>query len=240
MNFSKNKDYIPFIEKYFPIQTSSDSIVVQRSYFQYLKFIIDYNQSIPVGYKASTAFKVNIGIANPYGKNRSMPYEKNFFAGGSNSIRAWSPRALGVGSAPSDTTTLGTPVQQPGDIQLETSIEYRKKVTDLFGGEIQLAGFLDAGNVWKWYNPKKESQRDRANFDFKRFYKEIALGMGAGIRWDLDFFLLRFDWGVKVFDPQRPEKDRFVLNKFKFKKFLDDGSRNLYRLNLNFGIGYPF
>ena len=97
-----------------------------------------------------------------------------------------------------------------------------------------MAVFLDAGNVWKWHQINIPERYNKSNFDLGRFYKEIAVGTGFGVRWDLGFFLFRFDWGIKVMDPSRPEGDRYVLNKFSVRRGAP------YGLNLNFGIGYPF
>jgi outer membrane protein assembly factor BamA len=162
-----------------------------------------------------------------------MPFDKNFFIGGSNSVRAWAPRTLGAGSSKPDITGAGNTIPQPGDILLESSIEYRVKVLH-FAGDIQLAGFIDAGNVWKWHQTNTPTKLDKANFDFRRFYKEIAVGTGFGLRWDLSYFLFRFDWGIKVFDPSQDKGNRFVLDDFSLRR------NQQYGLNWNFGIGYPF
>lgn len=231
MNLLKNKDEIGLIEQLFPLNNNtlnSDSV---RAYFRFVKINADFRKYYSLSPKSGWAYRVNIGVINPYGKNKSVPYEKNFFAGGSNSIRAWSPLSLGVGSAQPDVTEDGNIIPQPGDILLETSIEYRRTVANFFGA-IQLATFLDAGNIWKWYEiPTKANQAD---FDFRRFYKEIAVGSGLGLRWDLTYFILRFDLGIKVFDPSKPEKERFVLDNFSL------GKNSPYGLQLQIGIGYPF
>lgn len=241
LNFSQNKDQIGFIEKIFPLRTDNNSPDTVRKYFRFVKVNVDYRKYVNLAPSSSLAYRINVGVANPYG-NKSLPYEKNFFAGGSNSVRAWSPRALGVGSALPDTAS-GNVIPQTGDILLEGSIEIRKKVARFFG-DIQLAGFIDVGNIWKWYQIDTEAKKDKANFDFARFYKEFAVGTGFGLRYDLSYFQFRFDWGIKVMDPSRDPGDRFVLDEFKFKKTFvnDEGTTvsNPYRLNFNLGIGYPF
>ncbi len=225
LNFLPNKDKINFIDQLFPLDTNN-----KRAYFRFIKLNVDFRKYLPINQKDSWAYRINIGIAHPYGKNQAMPFEKNFFIGGPNSIRAWRPRSLGPGSA------LGTTVgnrfaQQPGDIILESSIEYRKFLFR-FIGNWNAGIFLDAGNVWKWYQIDKKF--DQANFDWTRFYKEIALGTGAGIRLDLDYFIARFDWGIKVFDPARGDGQRFVLDELKL------GRNNPYYPVFHFAIGYPF
>jgi hypothetical protein len=233
LNFLQNKEQIGFVEKVFPLRTSENSIDSVRQYFRFIKINLDYRRNISLGPKSSLAYRFNTGLINPYGKNRSLPFEKNFFIGGSNSVRAWAPRTLGVGSAGADTTTVGNTIPQPGDILLEGSLEYRLKVFH-FAGDIQIAAFLDAGNVWKWHQNNSVQKINKSNFDLNRFYKEIGVGTGFGLRWDLSYFLFRFDWGIKVLDPSRPLGQRYVLDEFAL------GKKTPYGLNWNFGIGYPF
>lgn len=224
LNFFSNKDKIAFIDHVFPLDTA------KRAYFRFIKLNLDFRKYIPINKRDSWAYQLNLGVAHPYGENQAMPFEKNFFIGGPNSIRAWRPRTLGPGSA------LGTTInnrfsQQPGDILLETSIEYRKYMFR-FIGNWNAGFFIDAGNVWKWY--QIDSKFNQANFDWTRFYKEIAVGTGAGIRLDLDYFVARFDWGVKVFDPAKATGNRFVLDNLKL------GRINEYFPVFHFAIGYPF
>ncbi|MCP9766971.1 hypothetical protein EGI22_03555 [Lacihabitans sp. LS3-19] len=233
LNFLDNKNQIGIVEKVFPLKQAENSVDSVRAYFRFVKINADYRRNININSKSSYAYRFNLGIANPYGSNRSMPYDKNFFIGGSNSVRAWAPRTLGTGSSKPDTTAAGNTIPQPGDILLESSLEYRVKVLH-FAGDIQFAAFLDAGNVWKWYQTNTPTKYNSANFDFKRFYKEIAVGTGFGVRWDLSYFLFRFDWGIKVLDPSRELGSRFVLDDFSLKR------KQQYGLNWNFGIGYPF
>jgi outer membrane protein insertion porin family len=241
LNLYNNKDQINFIEKLIPLRTDFNSPDTVRKYFRFVKVNVDYRRYINLAPSSSLAYRLNIGVANPYG-NKSLPYEKNFFVGGSNSVRAWSPRSLGAGSAKPDTAN-GNVIPQTGDILLEGSIEIRKKVARFFG-DIQLAGFIDFGNIWKWHQIETEAKRDKANFDFGRFYKEFAVGTGFGLRYDLSYFQFRFDWGIKVMDPSRAEGQRFVLDEFKFGRYIDKNAAvlqsNPYRLNFNLGIGYPF
>ncbi|MFY7908849.1 MAG: BamA/TamA family outer membrane protein [Emticicia sp.] len=224
LNFFPDRDKIKFIDQIFPLDT------IKRAYFRFVKLNVDFRKYIPINKRDSWAYRLNLGVAHPYGQNQAMPFEKNFFIGGPNSIRAWRPRTLGPGSA------LGTTInnrfsQQPGDILLETSIEYRKFMFR-FIGNWNAGFFLDAGNVWKWY--QIDTKYNQANFDWTRFYKEIAVGTGAGIRLDLDYFVARFDWGVKVFDPAKPNGERFVLDNLKL------GRNNEYFPVFHFAIGYPF
>lgn len=232
MNLGQNKDRIGFIESFFPLRQDFNSPDSIRAYFRFVKVNFDYRRYVSLSPISSFAYRFNVGITNPYGGNKSLPFDKNFFAGGSNSVRAWSPRALGTGSAFPD-TAAGNVIPQPGDIILEGSIEWRKKIAR-FVGDVQLACFIDYGNIWKWHQIDIPEKRDKANFDFSRFYKEFAVGTGMGLRLDLSYFLIRIDAGIKVTDPSRPEGQRFVLDEFSFRR------RQPYGIQLNFGIGYPF
>ncbi|UTA69759.1 BamA/TamA family outer membrane protein [Emticicia sp. 21SJ11W-3] len=224
INFFPDKNKIRFIDRLFPIDTN------QRAYFRFVKINIDFRRYIPINSRDSWAYRFNVGVAHPYGDNQALPFEKNFFIGGPNSIRAWRPRALGPGSAQG--VTVGNRFfQQPGDILMEGSLEYRKFMFR-FIGNWNAGFFIDAGNVWKWY--QINSKFNEANFNWGRFYKEFAVGTGAGIRLDLDYFIARFDWGVKVIDPSRKEGDRFVLDKTRL------GRSNEYYPVFHFAIGYPF
>lgn len=232
MNFGKNKDRINVIESLFPLNQDQNSPDTVRAYFRFVKINLDYRKYVNINPISSFAYRFNIGITNPYGQNKSLPYEKNFFAGGSNSVRAWSPRGLGTGSALPDTAANNV-IPQPGDIILEGSIEWRRKIAR-FVGDIQFATFIDYGNIWKWYQIETPEKKDKANFDFSRFYKEFAVGTGFGLRWDFSYFLFRVDCGIKVMDPSQPIGSRFVLDDFSFRK------GQPYGIQYNLGIGYPF
>jgi outer membrane protein assembly factor BamA len=180
----------------------------------------------------SVAFRVNFGLAVPYGDNQVLPYEKYYFAGGSNSIRAWQPRRLGPGSyrpLNEEGTAIDYSFEQQGELLLETSIEFRRNLLGFIDGAI----FIDAGNVWSL---QSNDSRENASFSFSRFYKEIAVGTGIGMRFNFQFLIMRLDWGIKVYDPAKNEGDRFVFDKdFRTGQFA-----NQQLGVLNIGIGYPF
>jgi outer membrane protein assembly factor BamA len=192
------------------------------------------------------SYRVNAGIGYAYSANEVLPYEKYFFAGGSNSVRAWLPRRLGIGSVPPNLSEepekdglFDYSYEKPGDILLEGSIELRKKLFGFVNGAV----FLDAGNVWTFKQIQTAQAGDnkaswQGNSKFGRgFYKEIAIGTGFGLRFDFSFLLLRLDMGLKVYDPGREEGNRFVLDKVKFfKPFGTEKEPVIF----NVGIGYPF
>ncbi|HYG20567.1 MAG TPA: BamA/TamA family outer membrane protein [Ohtaekwangia sp.] len=208
-------------------------------YFRYFRVNVDMRRINILGKNTLIAYRLNTGLAYAYGDNRALPYEKFFFAGGSNSIRAWRPRRLGPGSFkpplssdPNEDGMFNYNIEKPADILIEGSIEIRQKLFGFVNGAV----FIDAGNVW---NFKKPSTTENGNSQFRpdSFYKEIAVGTGFGLRFDFAFLILRFDVGMKVWDPARDEGDRFVLTKTKFfGPFGTDREPVIY----NVGIGYPF
>lgn len=210
------------------------SILENRNlaYFQFLKFQADFRRYVPLSDKQTLAYRLNLGMAKPYGiSNGVLPYEKYFFAGGSTGIRAWQPRRLGPGSYTPPVNENGSfdyRFEQPGDILFEGMFELRQKLYGYFDG----AFFVDIGNSWTF---EEDPTRPGADFKFDRFYKELAVGTGIGLRMDFDFLVLRLDMGVKAVDPARPEGQRFVLGNF-FKKFLGEPGQTVF----NIGIGYPF
>lgn len=201
-------------------------------YFKYIKFNPDFRQYIPLSKISTFAYRLNIGIAIPYGENKALPYEKYFFAGGSNSIRAWRARRLGPGSAKPPGNEDNTEeyyeydIEQPGEILLEASIEFRRNLFSFING----AFFIDAGNVWRTIKVEGEPG---ATFDINNFYKQIAIGSGLGVRFDFSFLILRFDFGVKIYDPARDPGERWIGQKFPV-------GQEISRVVPQIGIGYPF
>ena len=204
--------------------------------YKYIKISGDYRRYVSISTRSQVAFRVNIGIAKSYAPNNILPYEKYFFSGGSNSLRAWRPRRLGPGSYfPADTLSSEGGIvvkyndnfEQPGELIFESSLELRTKVVGFF----HTALFIDAGNIWVI---SKDLQRPGAAFSFSNFYKEIAVGAGIGARFDFTFLLLRLDAGVKIYNPALPAGQRFItqLDKTRIK--------GVDPIILNLAIGYPF
>jgi outer membrane protein assembly factor BamA len=188
------------------------------------------------------------GIGIPYGNSTYrdtaiMPYIKQFFAGGPNSLRGWGFRRLGPGGY--DTYELNqNSLDQTGDIKFEFNVEYRFNIFKSFKGAL----FSDLGNVWLI---KEDPSKPLANFDSKRFAKELAWDVGMGLRMDLSFFVMRFDVGFALYDPAFPEGDRWIFNKvdneaYKLYKQPKNKDLGFYKFDfkdfvgLNFAIGYPF
>jgi len=223
-------------------------------YFKYLRFNFDLRRINILNRWATLAYRFNTGFALTYGSNRVLPYEKYYFAGGSNSVRAWRPRRLGLGSQPPELSSnpeadglYSYQFERPGEMLIEGSVELRTKLAGFINGAV----FLDAGNVWLLRSGQTTIGGDVTNpqgnntFRFNSFLRELGIGTGFGLRFDFTFLILRFDVGIKVYDPARPEGDRFVLNKVKFFRpfTTTDSNGNIdYRepVIYNIGIGYPF
>ncbi len=201
--------------------------------FQWLKFQADFRRYYPLDTKQTFAYRLNFGIARPYGiSNGILPYEKYFFAGGGTSIRAWQARRLGPGSYTPPTLESGIfdyRFEQPAEMIFETMLEYRRKLVGYF----DLALFIDAGNSW---SIGVDNTRPGADFRYDRFYKEIAVGSGIGLRMDFDFLVIRLDLATKAIDPARPEGERWILDKLSLRRPFGERGQTV----VNFGIGYPF
>lgn len=191
-------------------------------YAQYVKGDVDYAMNYRIDKRNYIAWHVGFGIAYPYGNLTVIPYEKRYFAGGANSVRAWGVRTLGPGRYVNNSTGIDF-MNQSGDIKLDLNVEYRSYLFWKLHGAL----FVDAGNIW---TIRKYENQPGGQFQFDKFYKEIALGYGVGVRADFDYFVLRLDLGIKAYDPALTGKEawRFVRPRLK------------QDFTLNFAVGYPF
>ena len=189
-------------------------------YSQYAKFDVDYSKGIILDNRSRLAFHTGAGLAAPYGNADQIPFERRYFSGGANSVRGWSVRSLGPGSMSKDSADF---IRQSGDIRLDLNLEYRTKLFWKF----ELAAFADAGNIWtiRPYAAQKDG-----NFNPARFFREIAVSYGLGLRLDFDFVLFRMDAGFKVYDPQEQGTRRWAISR-----------PNLgHNFAWHFAVGYPF
>jgi len=195
--------------------------VFNTRFAQYIKSDIEYRRGFSIDKYNSVVSRGFLGIGVPYGNFDVLPFEKKYFTGGANGIRAWPVRSLGPG------TYKASPEEYPNqtaDIKLEGNVEYRFKLISLIEGAL----FLDAGNIWAI---NEKDNREGAQFKFSEFYKQIALGTGAGLRFDMSYFILRLDLGVKLRDPSIPENRGWILG---YRPYSNSD------FNLSFAIGYPF
>ncbi|MBW3545225.1 MAG: outer membrane protein assembly factor, partial [Bacteroidetes bacterium] len=226
--------------------------------YKFLKFSNDYRVYFPLNEGTALAWRVNAGLALPYGSGGTdlegqpvpptLPYEKFFFSGGSNSVRAFRPRRLGPGIYTPDSAqqvsgnTYTNLIEQPGEVMLEASLEYRHNIFGFFNGAI----FLDAGNVWRL---RETEALPGSKFEISEFYRQIALGTGYGFRLDFSFLIIRLDMGLKLFNPQSVKQQDdgsydysagWLFNKNYGSKPEGGSFWDQDPIILNIGIGYPF
>lgn len=187
---------------------------------QFLRADVDYRIYVPIRNKSRAVYRLAGGIGKPLANLNVLPYEQSFFSGGPNSNRAWRARTLGPGGYNSDSSS--SRYDKIGDIILEGNIEYRFHIIKSFNG----AFFIDAGNIWRL---EKDESKPNGEFLVDRFIDQIAIGGGAGLRWDLNFFVLRLDLAAPLRDPKYPSGSRWTFDKKPWNNIV-----------ANFGIGYPF
>lgn len=195
--------------------------IFNTQFAQYIKSDIEVRRAIRLDKYNSLVGRGFAGVGVPYGNSTVLPFEKQYFSGGANGIRAWQVRSLGPGSykAPA-----GSYPNQSADIKLETNLEYRFSLL----GAMEGALFLDAGNIW---SINKNDNREGALFKLTKFYKQFAVGTGTGLRYDLNYFILRVDVGMKLRDPSNEVGHKWIIGDRKLTG--DD-------FVLSFAIGYPF
>lgn len=214
-----------------------------KDLYQYVKGEAEYVRTKTFtkvqGNKNEIAWRTFLGVGVNYGKGgmgTTLPFYKQFVAGGPNSMRAWGLRQLGLGSSiRSDTSSTFT--DRFGDMQLETNLEYRKKLFAIGSATVDGAAFIDAGNIW---NLNKVQATDSSVFSFKRLWQDIAIGTGVGLRLDFSYFLVRIDFGIKLKDPARRENNGWLLPNFTWKndEYAGKPVKNNWALQL--GVGLPF
>jgi outer membrane protein assembly factor BamA len=209
--------------------------IIDIAYSQYLRIDADYRYYFNSNELNKVVFRFAAGIGKPLANFTALPFERSFFSGGANGIRAWQSRTLGPGSYnDGEEISFG----QIGDGQIEGNVEYRFKMLKMLKGAI----FVDAGNTWL---QKKDVNRPGGDFQFDRFAKEIAVGSGVGVRADFGFFIIRFDVGLKVRDPKFDENKRWVIQNLfdaEWKRVyrIQNSNRKYDFFTFNLGIGYPF
>jgi hypothetical protein len=195
--------------------------VFNTRFAQYVKSDIEISHGFAIDKYNSIVSRAFLGIGIPYGNFDVLPFEKKYFSGGANGIRAWPVRSLGPGTYKASS---GEYPNQTADIKLEANIEYRFKLISFVEGAL----FLDAGNIWAI---NEKDNREGSLFKFNQFYRQIALGTGAGLRFDMSYFILRLDLGMKLRDPAIQANKGWIIGKRAY-------TNNDF--NLTFAIGYPF
>ena len=192
------------------------------AFAQYVRGDFDFSKSIRIDKNNSVAFHTALGIAYPYGNSNQLPFEKRYFAGGANSVRGWSVRSLGPGAYNGKDRGINF-LNQSGDIKLDLSLEYRAHLFWKFSG----AAFIDAGNIWTIRTYKDQPGGE---FKFGKFIEQIAVGYGIGLRMDANFFIVRFDAGMKAIDPAYTGRDHYPITHHDFDR----------DFAFHFAVGMPF
>jgi len=192
------------------------------NYGTYEKFDFNLVHTKVINKNNAFATRLSLGMAIPYKKGTVIPFERSFYVGGSNSMRGWTFRQLGPGGYYSDEN-----VERVGDMKFEFNMEYRGTIYKA----IKFGVFSDMGNVWLL---SKNDDMPNADFNFKSFYKQIAVCVGLGLRLDFNFFIIRLDYGFPIYDPSKPTGN-YLINKNWFTNNWWNGTQGI-----QFGIGYAF
>jgi outer membrane protein insertion porin family len=200
--------------------------ILGAQFAQYVRLESDLRYYARISKTTIWANRLILGLGYPYGNSVALPFIKQFFVGGTNSLRAFRSRSLGPGTY-KDTMTTFLP-DQSGDIKLEINTELRAKLFSIVYGAV----FVDAGNIWLYNSdPLRPGGKFTSNF-----LKELAVGTGVGLRFDVTFLVVRFDVGIPLRKPWLPAGQQWVINDIRF----GDASWRRGNLVYNLGIGYPF
>ena len=226
--------------------------ILKKYLRRYIKVDAEYKYTVTYQ-KTALAFRLYTGVGIPLlgsDTNRTLPFFKQYVGGGSNSMRGWPIRGIGIGGqrlAPYTSTTAFN--DRTGDMQLEGNIEYRYDIARIIPNTLTLRGalFIDVGNIWNLRYNKLDGTEDSAQFRFKNIYKQLGMSAGTGFRLDFNNFLIRFDLGFRF---KRPElfyindgwkAPSIGFNDF-FRKIFARSEKQWRYENFNFSIGidYPF
>ena len=224
-NFESAGNLLNGVSKGFGFKTNSQGqhTLFNIAYAQYVKFDFDYTHLFQFDKRNALALHAGLGVAYPYGNSTVLPFEKRYFSGGANSVRGWSVRELGPGKLKGTDGRIDF-INQTGDVKLDLNAEYR---SSLFW-KLQGALFIDAGNIWTLRN---YAEQPGGQFKFTEFYKQIAASYGMGLRLNFDYFILRFDVGMKAINPAyESEKEHWSIIHPKLSRDFD----------FHFAVGLPF
>lgn len=224
-NFESAGNLLNGVSKGFGFKTNSQGqhTLFNIAYAQYVKLDFDYTHLFQFDKRNALALHAGLGVAYPYGNSTVLPFEKRYFSGGANSVRGWSVRELGPGKFKGTDGRIDF-INQTGDVKLDLNVEYR---SSLFW-KLQGALFIDAGNIWTLRN---YAEQPGGQFKFTEFYKQIAASYGMGLRLNFDYFILRFDMGMKAINPAyESEKELWSIFHPKLSRDFD----------FHFAVGLPF
>jgi len=218
-----------------PMNSSGSYEYFNLPYYNFTRPEIDIRYFNFIHNKSMIVYRFNTGAGFAYWNSKVLPFERQFFTGGSNSIRAFRARSIGPGKF-SDVAASSLNLDQTGEMKIEANIEYRFDIVDNFlGSKLKGASFIDMGNVWTL---SAENTNDEGKFYWDKFHKQLAVGTGLGLRMDYSFLLFRFDIGLKLRDPRFNGNEQWVIQKISNNTWIANNQYNFW--NFNFGIGYPF
>ena len=205
-------------------QKNEDGVyeIFNIQYSQFAKADIDFAYNWYLTDKSRLVFHTGLGVGIPYGNASILPFEERYYSGGANSMRGWAARKLGPGNFYNSSGSIDF-MKQSGDIKFDLNLEARFRLI----WKLEAAVFIDAGNIW---TIRDYAEQPTGAFRWNEFYKQIACNYGVGLRLDFDFFVIRVDMGIKLYDPGYPiESERWRTD----LTWRDDFA-------LHFAVGYPF
>ncbi|MEP6617588.1 MAG: BamA/TamA family outer membrane protein [Ginsengibacter sp.] len=220
--------------------------ILTRYLKEFVKTDVEFSHTISHP-KSALVFRAFGGVGIPLSKNdTTLPFFKQYFGGGANSMRGWPVRGIGVGGQPLAPYNSNVFNDRTGDIQLEGNAEYRYNIAPLFSNALYLKGalFIDAGNIWNFKNTKPDGSTDTTQFKFQNIYKQLGVSAGTGFRLDFSYFLVRFDLGFRLKRPDIPENNGWQFPAISLKNLFGTGTENkkwrYENFNFTIGIDYPF
>jgi outer membrane translocation and assembly module TamA len=201
--------------------SDKDKELFKNPFAQFVKLSTEYRKSLSFGKYGKLAVRADAGVIKAFGNSTTAPYSEQFYVGGANSVRAFAVRAIGPGKY-HPTNSKYSYMDETGDLKFEANVEYRFPIV----GNIYGATFIDTGNIWLL---KKDDARPGAQFDLARLPKDLAVGTGFGLRYDMDFIVLRLDLGIGIHAPYDTGRSGY----YNIKNFRDG-------MGLHFAVGYPF
>ena len=206
----------------FPKNDQGQYKLFNIAYAQYVKGDFDFTRYIQFAYDNTLVWHFRLGIAYPYGNSTILPFEKRYFSGGANSVRGWGVRELGPGCYTGRDGNIDF-INQTGDMKLDVNMEYRAHLFWKLNGAL----FIDAGNIWTL---RDYDDQPGGQFSFGSFWKQIAVAYGFGLRLNFDYFILRFDFGMKAINPAFEGRDHYPIIR-------PDLGRDF---TFHFAVGLPF
>ncbi len=227
LNFDVSGNFLSLFNGLMPVDDYGQHTIWETAYSQYVRAELQIGRTFRFGWqdKQAIALRFLAGAGYAYGNSFSLPFEKQFYSGGANSMRGWQARTLGPGNAESYDSFFAIP-SQTGEMKLEANLEYRFPLVWKLEGAL----FADAGNIWNFAHQDVDPEFDTGAFYLSTLPQTIALDWGLGIRVNLDFILVRIDAGFRLHDPVREAGDRWL------------GPDRWFNGNyaIHFGVGYPF